>query len=371
MKDYYDILGIQKNATQDEIKKAFRKLALEHHPDKNGGKDEKFKEINEAYSILSDDKKRAHYDRFGKEGAHQAGKGGFGGGQGFEGFDFSGFGGGGANGGVEFDLGDIFNSVFGGGGKRSGGGRGAQSQKGKDIQIDITLSFKEAALGADKEISYMRHMQCSHCKGSKAESTSDMKTCSGCKGTGKIRKIQRSFFGNIEQEYLCDTCDGFGKTVTKACHLCHAKGFEKKMEKFTIHIPAGIDNGESLRVQGKGEYMGGSFAGDLYVRIYVKADGVFKKEKHTVYMKQSIPLSLSIEGGDIKINSFDHDFILTIPQGIKHGETLRAKSKGGIIEHSNGNNMRGDLYINIDIIMPKKINSDIKEALNYLRKAGY
>jgi molecular chaperone DnaJ len=366
MKDHYKTLGVSKTASQDEIKKAFRKLALEHHPDKTGGKDEKFKEINEAYSVLSDTKKREHYDRFGSEGPQH----GHGGGQGFGGFDFSGFQQG--QGGMEFDLGDIFGSVFGGGRGR-GSSRGGARTRGADIAVDVTLTFKESALGVDKDIEYSRHKSCETCKGSKAEPGSELKTCTTCKGKGSVTKMSRSIFGNIEQEYICDTCEGFGKIVTKKCHTCHGVGVTKQKESITVHIPGGVQTGESLRVQGRGETEAGAsnVAGDLYIRVHVKADTIFTKEKSTVYMIQTIPLSVALSGGDVLIHSFDQDFTLTIPQGISNMDILRAKEKGGAVDSGRGTGKRGDMLITIKVAMPKKLSSEVKQAVELLKKGGY
>lgn len=368
MKDYYKTLGVSKNASQDEIKKAFRKLALEHHPDKTGGKDEKFKEINEAYGVLSDPKKRQHYDTFGSEGPQQ-GRGGSHGGQGFGGFDFSGFQQG--QGGVEFDLGDIFGSMFGGG---RGGSRGGRARtRGADIAVDVTLTFKESALGVDKAIEYTRHKNCDTCKGTKAEPGSDTKTCATCKGKGSITKVQRSIFGNVEQEYVCDECDGAGKIPTKKCHTCHGVGVTKQKESLTVHIPGGIQTGESLRVQGRGEIEAGAgnVAGDLYIQVHVKVDPTFTKEKSTVYMTQSIPLSMALAGGDVLIHSFDQDFTLTVPQGVANMDVLRAREKGGAIDSNRGGSKRGDMLITIKVVMPKKLSSEVKQAVELLKKGGF
>lgn len=369
MKDYYKTLGVDKNASQDEIKKAFRKLALEHHPDKTGGKDEKFKEINEAYSNLSDPKKRKHYDTFGSaQGAGQGGHGGFGGGQGFGGFDFSGFQQGQD---MEFDLGDIFGSMFGGG--RRGGGGGRARTRGADIAVDVSLSFKESALGVDKHIEYTRHKSCETCKGTRAEPGSDLKTCGTCKGKGSITKVQRSIFGTVEQEYICDECEGAGKIPTKSCHTCKGSGITKQKESLTVHIPAGIQSGESLRVSGRGEVEAGTgnVAGDLYIRVNVKADSVFTKEKSTVYMTQTIPLSTALAGGDVLIHSFDQDFTLSVPQGVANMDVLRAREKGGVIDSSRGGSKRGDMLITIKVQMPKKLSSEVKQAVELLKKGGF
>ncbi len=366
MKDYYKVLGVEKSASQDEIKKAFRKLALEHHPDKNGGKDEKFKEINEAYSVLSDEQKRKQYDTYGSAGPNMGGGAG-----GFGGFDFSGFQQGAQN--MEFDLGDIFGSFFGGGGRGRGSRGGHARARGADIQVDVEVTFKESALGVDRTIEYGRHASCVTCKGTRAEPGSEVKNCSNCHGSGYVVKLQRSIFGNIEQQVECEICEGAGKIPTKKCHTCHGAGITKQKEQVTIHIPAGIETGESLRVSGRGEAVSGagSQAGDLYVRVRVKADAHFKKERSTVYMTHSIPLSLAVAGGDTKVHSFDQDFTLSIPSGVVNGEVLRAREKGGVLDSSRGNSKRGDLMITIKVEMPKKINGDIKQAVELLKKAGY
>lgn len=371
MKDYYKTLGVPKTASQDEIKKAFRKLALEHHPDKNGGKDEKFKEISEAYGVLSDAKKRQQYDTFGSAGPNMGGGGQPGGGfGGFEGFDFSGFQNGQGN--VEFDLGDIFGSFFGGGGKGRRG-RSSHQTRGADIQVDVEISFKESALGVDKNIEYWHHIVCKTCKGNKGEPGSDSKTCDHCKGQGFVTKVQRSILGNIEQQYECEVCMGAGKIFTKKCQTCHGVGIIREKENVTIHIPGGIESGESLRVSGRGEAAAGvnSIAGDLYVRVRVRPDTTFKKERNTVYMTQSIPLSIAIAGGDVKIKSFDQDFTLSVPSGVMSGEVMRVREKGGMIDSARGTHKRGDLMITLRVEMPKKLNADVKHAVESLKKAGY
>ncbi len=357
-KDYYKTLGVDKNATQDEIKKAFRKLALEHHPDKNGGKDEKFKEINEAYSVLSDSKKRQQYDTFGSAGPNMGGsqQGGFGG---FDGFDFSGFN---QGAGMEFDLGDIFGSMFGGGGR---GRRSSSRQKrGQDIAVNVQISFKESLLGVDKTIEYNRHKTCNTCHGTKG---TDLKTCSHCDGQGFVTKIQRTILGAMEQQYVCEYCEGSGKIPSKKCHTCHGAGVVKEKESLTIHIPGGIENGEQLRVQGRGESIAGGVDGNLYIQISIKPDLNFKKDRTKVYMTQHIPLSTAIGGGDVKIHSFDHDFILTIPHGSVNGDILRAKEKGGIMS----NKKRDDMFITLKVDMPKKVGGEVKDVIEKLKKLGY
>lgn len=363
-KDYYKTLGVDKNATQDEIKKAFRKLALEHHPDKTGGDDTRFKEINEAYTTLSDTQKRNQYDTFGSAGP-QSGFGG-GGGQGFggfDGFDFSGFQG--QGGGMDFDMGDIFGSMFGGGSRGSRGGRSSSQSRGSDIVVDIHISFKDSLYGIDKEIIYQRNVICKTCNGTKG---TEFKTCGTCHGQGSIRKVQRTILGNIEQEYTCETCDGLGKVPTKKCGTCHGSGLTKDKTVITVHIPAGIEHGEQLRVQGRGESVAGGVSGNLYIRVHIAAEKDFKKDRTKVYTTCHIPLSTAIAGGDISIDSYDNDFTLTIAPGTVHGDILRAKEKGGFIDRSK---KRDDMFITIKVDMPKKINSDVKHIVEALKKIGY
>lgn len=359
-KDYYKTLGVDKNATPEEIKKAFRKLALEHHPDKTGGEDQKFKEVNEAYSVLSDTNKRQQYDTFGSTGPNMGGGGGQNYGQN-GGFDFSGFGGGFNQGDVEFDLGDIFGSFFGGGGR----GRGqAQQKRGQDISISTQLSFKESVLGTDKNIEYSRHKTCSTCNGAKG---TDLKKCTHCDGKGHTTKVQRTILGNIEQQYVCEYCEGTGKIPANKCKTCHGAGVIKEKESLTIHISGGIENGEQLRVVGRGESVAGGTAGNLYIHISVKADPVFRKDRTKVYMTQHIPLSIAIGGGDIKVHSYDHDFTLTVPQGSNNGDVLRAKEKGGFVDASR----RDDMHITLKVDMPKKIGGEMKKIVKELENLGY
>lgn len=359
-KDYYKTLGVDKNATPDEIKKAFRKLALEHHPDKTGGQDEKFKEINEAYSTLSDTKKRQQYDTFGSAGPGMGGgQGGYG--SGFEGFDFSGFGGQGQS--FDFDMGDVFGSFFGGGARGGRGGR-SQQKKGEDIVISVQLFFKESVLGTDKAIEYNRHKTCDACKGTKG---TDLKKCSHCEGQGFTTKVQRTILGSIQQQYACDYCEGSGKIPTNKCKTCHGAGVEKVKENITIHIPSGIESGEQLRVLGRGESIAGGVDGNLYIKITVKADPIFRKDRTRVYMSLNTPLSVAIGGGDVKVNSYDGDFTLTVPHGSNNGDVLRAKEKGGFIDAKK----RDDMYITLKIDMPKKVGSEVKDIVEKLRKLGY
>lgn len=265
-KDYYEILGVSKNASKDEIKKAFYKLAHKYHPDKKEGNEKKFKEANEAYQTLSDDSKRAQYDRFGSQyanmggGGHQHQGGGFGG---FEGFDFGG-GGFGNTGNMEFDLGDIFSDFFGGGMGR------AQTRRGRDLQTEINITFTEAILGVNKKITITKNSECDTCSGKGAKKGSKMESCKTCSGKGKIHEVKRTILGNINNTRICETCFGSGEIPKEVCETCRGKGILKKTEEINIPVPPAINNGETLKMTGKGEAVFRGTKGDLYIKINIK-----------------------------------------------------------------------------------------------------
>lgn len=371
-KDYYKVLGVEKSASKDDIKKAFRKLAHQYHPDKTGGDETKFKEVNEAYSILSDDKKRAQYDQFGSAGPGT--QGGFYGGQGFggfEGFDFSNFGGfsqgGFQQGDVEFDLGDIFGGIFGGGGRRQ------KTRKGADVAVDTEVTFKESVFGTDKKISVTKTSVCEHCHGNRAEPGTDLKTCPTCDGKGQIQETRRSIFGNFSSARQCPDCFGTGKVPKEKCKVCKGTGTTHKKEEFEIIIPPGINDGEMLRLAGAGEAVTGGSAGDLYIRVHVKADHVFKKEGHNLTMNLHLKLTEVLIGGERTIDVLGEDITITIPAGISHGEILRVKGKGVALENSKtgrSSDKRGDLMIKILIDIPKKLSKKAKQLIEELKQEG-
>lgn len=406
-KDYYKTLGINKNASKDEIKKAFRKLAHEHHPDKTGGDDKKFKEVNEAYSILSDDNKRAQYDQFGSDGPSGFSGGGYSGGQGFGGFDFSGFtqgggfgGFGGGDGNIEFDLGDIFGSVFGGGGRGGSRSGRAKTPKGSDISVDIEISFKDSIFGAEKEFSLHRTAECEHCKGTRAEpkagshhhsggataSAGDFESCKTCDGKGQVLETRRSMFGAFQSARICDDCAGTGKIPKTKCSVCKGKGIQNnKKDTITVVVPAGIDSGEMLRVTGKGEAVTGGTSGDLYIRIHVRhvasektKDSNMRKEGLNLAMDHTIKLTDSLLGGDTVLETLDGPITIAIPQGITHGEILRIKNKG--VPHGSGagnpktsrdsSTRRGDLMVHIKISIPSKLSKNAKKLIEELKGEG-
>lgn len=359
-KDYYDILGVNKQANKDEIKKAFRTLAHKYHPDKKTGDDAKFKEINEAYSVLSDDQKRAQYDQFGSAGPNSSGFGGFGGGQGFDGFDFSQFTQGNGQS-FEFDFGDIFGDVFGG-----GGGRRAQAKRGRDISIDLELSFEDSVFGVERTVLLNKISKCDTCSGSGAEKGSELVTCTTCNGKGSVREVKKTFFGQFESVATCNICQGTGKTPKIKCSTCRGQGIYKKETEIKVKIPAGIDNGEMIRLTGGGEAILGGQPGDLYIKIYVKKHPVFKKDGVNLVMDLGIKLTDALLGGEQNISTLDGDIKLKIPEGVNHGEILRIRGKG--IPESK--NQRGDILVKVNVILPKKLSREARKMIDGLKNEG-
>jgi molecular chaperone DnaJ len=369
-KNYYEILGVDNKATQEDVKKAFRKLAHKYHPDKQGGDAAKFKEASEAYSVLSDDKKRADYDRFGRTASQQSAgagsaQGGFGGfnPDDFGGFDFSGFSSGQAPEGAEgFDLGDIFSQFFGGGG---GAGR-ARTPRGRDISIDIEISFSEAVFGVDRKVLLTKASTCVTCTGTGAKPGTEFATCETCNGKGKIRENRRSMFGSVSVTTVCPECKGTGKIPKEKCQTCHGSGVTRKQEEVSLHIPAGIENGEMIRMTGNGEAVQGGTPGDLYIKVHVKTHLVFRKEGHNLVTDLSLKLSTALLGGEYILETLDDKITVIIPTGIAHGEILRVKGKGVPTERGK----RGDILIHISIQLPSKLSKTAKNLIEELKKEG-
>jgi molecular chaperone DnaJ len=355
-KDYYNILGVERNASKDEIKKAFRKLAHQYHPDKQGGDEQRFKEAGEAYSVLSDDKKRAEYDAYGQTftgGGPSSGAGDFGG------FDFSGFGGHGFGGqGVEFDLGDMFGEFFGGGRSRT--------PRGRDISIDIEISFKESVFGVERRVLIAKMSTCDECGGTGAQKGTEMMTCSACSGAGKVHETRQTMLGVFSTTRACTVCNGTGKVPREKCGGCAGHGVRRREEEIPVAVPAGIENGEMVRLTGAGEAIPNGVAGDLYVKIHVKHDTRFKKEGSDIVMTHSIKISDAVLGAKHEIETLDGPLTLKIPEGVSHGERLRVKGKGVPM----GRSSRGDLYIKIDIKIPSKLSKTAKKAFETLRAEG-
>lgn len=365
MKDYYKILGVEKNASKEEIKKAFRKLAHQHHPDKGGGEEsnKKFKEASEAYSVLSDDNKRKQYDTFGASGvgAGGPGSGGFGGfnPNDFGGFDFSGFQGNGQ--GFEFDLGDIFGDLFGG-----NRGRSTRQARGRDISIDLSISFEESIFGVEKDITITKSSTCITCGGKGAAPHSGMETCKTCNGKGKLNETRRSFMGVFSTTRVCDTCKGQGQIPKEKCSTCHGDGVTERRQEIGAKIPAGIENGEMIRLNGMGEAIQNGMPGDLYVKIHVKPHPYIKKEGLNLTTDLRIKLTQAIMGTEITMNTLDGELAVKIPEGTNNGEVLRIKGKGVPIERGR----RGDFFIKINVEMPKKLSKEAKKLIDGLRAEG-
>jgi len=366
MKDYYNILGVDKKASKDEIKKAFRTLAHKYHPDKKGGNAEKFKEASEAYSVLSDDQKRTQYDTYGSAYAGTGGsQGGFQGNwQDFarqSGFDFSGFANG-AQGGFSaegFDLGDIFGEFF-------GGSRRNQVKRGRDISIDIELAFEEAVFGVERVILLNKVSICHVCSGTGGKRGTETVTCQTCNGKGKIREMKRSIFGSIEMARVCETCGGSGKVPKEKCEFCSGLGILKKEEEIKIKIPAGIDNGEMIRLSGGGEAVKGGTSGDLYIKTHVKKHKTFRKEGDDLIMNLDVKLSDALLGAKIDIQTLDGLSTLNIPEGVNTGDILQIRGKGV----PDQNRSRGDILVHVKVALPKKLSKSAKEAVLKLREEG-
>jgi len=358
MKNYYEILGIKKGSSKEEIKKAFHKLAHQHHPDKKGGDEAKFKEINEAYQILSDDSKRAQYDNFGSYNGSTGGPGagGFGGNSG--GFDFSGFTGGNGQG-FEFDLGDIFGDIF-------SGGRSRGPKHGRDISVDIQISFADSIFGTERKIVISKIGTCEICNGNGAEQGSTLKKCSTCKGEGAIHENKRTMFGTFASSRECTTCHGQGEIPEKKCHICRGEGVLKKNEEIKVAIPAGIESGQMIRLSGKGEAVPHGVSGDLYVKIYAEKDKVFHRNNQNIEMDLEIKLTEGLLGGEREIKTLDGNMTITIPTGISSGEVLRVREKG--VPSRGGK--RGDLLIKIIIKTPTKLSKQAKKLIEELKEEG-
>ncbi len=363
-KDYYKILGVEKNASADEIKRAFKKLAMQHHPDRPGGDEAKFKEINEAYQVLGDADKRSRYDQYGSDFEQQ---GGFGQGMNWEDFMRAarGQGGGGfSSGGFDFggvDLGDIFGEMFGFGGGRSSGRR---ARRGQDIQVDIQLDFKEAAFGLEKEISLRKQSKCDVCNGSGSEPGSKMEKCHTCQGQGQVVQNQRTILGTMQTVVTCPDCHGRGEKPNKKCKHCGGDGILAKTETLKVKVPAGIDDGQSIRLEGRGETAPhGGMSGDLYVRVHVKPLKGFERDGFDVFTENEISYSQAVLGGKIEVETLEGPVKLVVPEGTESGQLIRLRGKG--IPHI-GNGGRGDQYVKVKIRVPKKVSRELRKKLEDL-----
>ncbi len=361
-RDFYEVLGISKDASADEIKKSFRKLAVKHHPDKEGGDEAKFKEASEAYEVLKDTTKRQRYDQFGHAGV--GGASGGGGGDPFQGF------GGGAQG-MHFDfgdggLGDIFGSFFGGG----GGQQRRSEDMGRDVQTEITLSFEEAVFGIEKTVHLTMNDVCSHCKGNRAEPGHDLKTCEVCKGSGQVVQQMNTVFGAIQQAALCRNCDGRGKIPEKPCTVCKATGVERTKQEIKIKIPAGIDDGAVIRLREHGEAASNGNKGDLYVQLNVKSHKHFTREGDLILSNQHIEMVDAALGVEIRVETVDGPVTMKVPAGTQSGTDFKLSSHG--VPHIRDKN-RGAHIVTILVDTPtnlSKSQKDLLESLKTTKKKG-
>ena len=360
-RDYYEVLGVSKGASDDEIKKAYRKLAKKYHPDMNPGDkgaEAKFKEVNEAYSILSDSEKRARYDQFGHAGVDpNYGAGGPGGG--FGGFDMG-----------DIDLGDIFGSFFGGGFGGFGGSATSRRngpQKGESLRASLTISFEEAAFGCEKEINLNRTEECEACHGSGAEPGTTAETCPDCRGTGVVRVQQRTGGFAFSSTAPCSRCRGTGKIIHTPCKACGGSGSVKKTKRVTVSIPAGIDDGQAISLRGQGNAgKNGGPAGDLIVAVHVKPHPQFHRDGTTVLYEQPVTFYQAVMGAELEIPTIDGKVKYNLPAGTQTGTTFRLRGKG--IPELRGRG-RGDQYVTVRVQVPTSLNGEQKEALRAFAEA--
>ncbi|HEU5187484.1 MAG TPA: molecular chaperone DnaJ [Candidatus Saccharimonadales bacterium] len=353
-RDYYEILGIGKSASADEIKKAFRKAAVKYHPDKQGGDEGKFKEANEAYEVLSNPEKRQRYDQFGHAGV--GGNSGGGGGNPFGhgygqyqnvNFDFG-----------DLGLGDIFGSFFGGQQKRS------RERRGRDVETALTLSFEEAVFGVEKDISLRLEDICKRCKGAGAEIGYNLRDCATCHGSGQVNRVMNTIFGQIQQTTACTTCDGRGKVPEKNCSACHGKGTQYSEETLKLKIPAGIDDGATIRLNGHGEAIQGGAKGDLYVGIKVKSHKKFTREGTLILSNEKIDMVTAALGGEIDVETVDGELTMKIPAGTQSGTDFKLAHHGVPNLRSGA---RGDHIVTIHVETPTKLSKKQKQLLEEFR----
>lgn len=354
-RDFYEVLGVAKGASDDEIKKAYRQKAKQYHPDLNPGDktaEARFKEVNEAYAILSDKDKRARYDQYGHAGVDpNFGAGGGGG-------PFGGFGGGDFG---DFDLGDIFGSFFGGG---FGGGQQSRQtgpQKGESLRFNLTISFEEAAFGCDKEISVTRSEACDTCHGTGCEPGTTAEICPDCRGSGVVR-IQRGGGGfSFTTTAPCPKCGGTGKIIHSPCKSCGGAGAVRRPRRITVHIPAGIDDGQAVSLRGQGGVgRNGGPAGDLLIAVSVRPSDIFRREGSSVYLDQTVSFYQAAMGAELEIPTIDGKVQWTLPEGTQTGATFRLRGKG--IPNVNGRG-RGDQFVTVTVTVPRNLNREQKEAL--------
>ncbi len=348
-KDYYEVLGLDKGADADTIKKAYRKLAKKYHPDMNPddkSAEEKFKEVNEAYEVLSDTEKKKLYDQYGHDGLDpNFGAGGFGGG-------FGGFGG------MDFDMGDIFSSFFGGGG---GSSRRRGPSRGSDIGLRVMISFEEAAFGCKKEVSFTRIDKCDECNGSGAKNGASPETCPQCKGSGQVRVQTRTPLGFMQTTKTCDKCGGKGTIISNPCTKCGGSGTQRKNKKFDVNIPTGIDNMQRVVVREQGNVgQNGGPAGDLVVEVGIRPHPIFERDGYNIYCEVPVSFAEAALGAEIKVPTLEGDYTYKIPEGTQTGTTITLRGKG--IQYINSRT-KGDLIFTVTVEVPKNLNETQKNLL--------
>ena len=348
-RDYYEILGVERNASDDEIKAAFRKLARQYHPDvsKEPGAEEKFKEINEAYGVLSDSDKRARYDRFGKEGL-----GGMGGGY----HDYS------------ADFGDLFEEILGGFGFSTGRRSRTAPRRGRDMQMQVTLTFEEAVFGVEKEIEFQRDGTCSTCKGSCAEPGTSPTKCSTCNGQGEVRQVRQTFLGQMVQTTTCPACNGRGEIISSPCKTCRATGLERRNVKKKVQIPGGVDVGTQIRLAGEGGP--GAFGGpngSMFLVLDVKTHQFFKRRDKDILLNLDINVAQAVLGADVHVPTLDGDEKLKIPAGTQPGKIFHLKGKG--VPHVRNKNQRGEQMVMVNVAIPAKLTKEQRELFEKLAES--
>jgi molecular chaperone DnaJ len=347
-RDYYEILGVERNASNDEIRGAFRKLARQYHPDvnKEDGAEEKFKEINEAYGVLSDSEKRARYDRFGKEGLGNMG-GGF--------HDYT------------ADFGDIFEELFGQFGFSTRGSSRRSPRRGRDLQMQVSLTFEEAVFGVEKEIEFQREETCSRCNGSGAEPGTTPTRCSTCNGQGEVRQVRQTFLGQMVQTTTCPTCNGRGETIASPCKTCHATGLERTAIKKKVQVPAGVDGGTQIRLAGEGgPGVYGGPNGSLFLILDVRPHQFFKRRENDILLNLDINVAQAVLGADIEVPTLDGDEKLKIPAGTQPGKIFHIRNKG--VPHLR-RNARGDQLVIVNVAVPTKLSKEQRELFEKLAES--
>ena len=351
-RDYYEVLGVSKGASEEQIKKAFRKLALEFHPDRNKteGAVEKFKEVNEAYQVLTDSEKRSNYDRFGHAGVGQNGA------QGFDGFDnFGGFG-------------DIFDTFFGGGSGTQSRSRASNARRGSDLQYSVNVEFEEAAFGAEREQEVRRTEVCRKCQGDRSEPGSQAVACPNCGGSGEIRRGSQSIFGQFVQVSACNKCLGEGKVVSAPCLQCKGRGTEVRRRKLAVSIPAGIESGTQIRLTGEGEPgMNGGPPGDLYVSVRVKPHKLFRRDGYDIVHPQVINVAAAALGTTLKVPTLDGEADVEVPPGTQTGDVIRLRGDG--VPYLGRENQRGDHLITMVVQTPRRLDENQRRLLQELSES--